>query len=191
VYLPIVLADAAAYHAHTLETMPERYTPGVRLRLEAGRYVRAEDYLRALDGCRVLRNEVDAAMAGSDGLVLPTLPIVAPLIGAITVDLGGTPHPVRNVMLRLTQLFNITGHPAVTLPCGTSASGLPCGLQLAGAFGQTDTLLHVAKGVEEVLRCRPLQTPLSPIGWRGSDLGGGGMSGGPAGGGMSGGGPPA
>jgi aspartyl-tRNA(Asn)/glutamyl-tRNA(Gln) amidotransferase subunit A len=151
VYLPIVLADAAAYHAHTLETMSERYTPGVRLRLEAGRYVRAEDYVRALDGCRVLRNEVDSAMAGSDALILPTLPIVAPPIGAITVDVGGTPHPVRNLMLRLTQLFNITGHPAITLPCGRSAAGLPCGLQLAGAFGQTDTLLHVAKGVEDAL----------------------------------------
>jgi aspartyl-tRNA(Asn)/glutamyl-tRNA(Gln) amidotransferase subunit A len=151
VYLPIALADAAAYHAHTLETMSERYTPNVRLRLEAGRYVRAEDYVRALDGRRLLRSEVDAAMAGSDALVLPTLSIVAPSIGATTVDIGGTPHPVRNVMLRLTQLFNITGHPAVTLPCGTSASGLPCGLQLVGAFGQTDSLLHVAKGIEDAL----------------------------------------
>src|SRR6185295_2456565 len=41
VYLHIALGDAAAYHATTLETMPERYTPGVRLRLEMGRYVMA------------------------------------------------------------------------------------------------------------------------------------------------------
>ncbi|MEQ1729885.1 MAG: amidase family protein [Vicinamibacterales bacterium] len=54
-------------------------------------------------------------------------------------------------MLRLTQLFNLTGHPAITLPCGTSASGLPCGLQLAGALGHTDALLGIARGVELAL----------------------------------------
>src|SRR4051812_32224881 len=46
VYLHLVLGDAAAYHATALETMPERYTPPVRLRLEMGRYVLAEDYVR-------------------------------------------------------------------------------------------------------------------------------------------------
>ena len=50
IYLHIVLGDAAAYHAPTLETMPERYTPAVRLRLEMARYVLAEDYVRALAG---------------------------------------------------------------------------------------------------------------------------------------------
>ena len=54
VYLHIALGDAAAYHAATLETMPERYTPPVRLRLEMGRYVMAEDYVRALAGREVL-----------------------------------------------------------------------------------------------------------------------------------------
>src|SRR4051812_11718849 len=63
VYLHIVLGDAAAYHAATLETMPERYTPAVRLRLEMSRYILAEDYVRALAGRAVLRREVDAALA--------------------------------------------------------------------------------------------------------------------------------
>ena len=110
-----MLADAAAYHAATLETMPERYTPPVRLRLEMGRYVLAEDYVRALAGRDVLRREVDAALAQHDALVLPTLPIPAPPIGATTVKVGTATEPVRNVMLRLTQLFNVTGHPAISI----------------------------------------------------------------------------
>src|SRR5215212_10111097 len=48
VYLHIVFADAAAYHATALDAMPERYTPAVRQRLEMSRYVLAEDYVRAL-----------------------------------------------------------------------------------------------------------------------------------------------
>jgi aspartyl-tRNA(Asn)/glutamyl-tRNA(Gln) amidotransferase subunit A len=148
VYLHISLADAAAYHATALDTMPERYTEPVRLRLEMSRYVLGEDYVRALAGREVLRREVDAALAQHDALVLPTLPIVAPPIGASSVQVGETKQPVRNMMLRLTQLFNVTGHPAISMPAGQSADGLPCAVQLVGLRGQTDALLKVALACE-------------------------------------------
>jgi aspartyl-tRNA(Asn)/glutamyl-tRNA(Gln) amidotransferase subunit A len=148
IYLLIVMADAAAYHAATLDAMPERYTQGVRLRLEMGRYVLGEDYVRALAGREVLRREVDAALAQHDALVLPTLPIPAPSIGATSVNVGGTSEPVRALMLRLTQLFNVTGHPAISLPVGHTSSGLPCGMQLVGVRGHTDALLRVALACE-------------------------------------------
>ena len=54
-------------------------------------------------------------------------------------------------MLRLTQLFNATGHPAVSIPCGTTPDGLPVGLQLVGRRHQTDQLLAVAEACEAVL----------------------------------------
>jgi aspartyl-tRNA(Asn)/glutamyl-tRNA(Gln) amidotransferase subunit A len=146
--------DAAAYHADTLETMPERYTTPVRLRLEMARYVLAEDYVRALEGRDGLRRAVDRAMAGYDALVLPTLPIPAPIIGASSVQIDDTPQLVRSLMLRLTQLFNVTGHPAISLPCGTTAEGLPCGLQLVGEAGETSALLDIAAMVEAQLVVR-------------------------------------
>jgi aspartyl-tRNA(Asn)/glutamyl-tRNA(Gln) amidotransferase subunit A len=148
VYLHISLADAAAYHAETLESMPDRYTAPVRARLELGRYVLAEDYVRALAGRDVLRREVDAALAEHDAIVLPTLPIAAPPIGADSVEVGGTKQPVRSMMLRLTQLFNLTGHPAISLPAGRTADGLPCAVQLVGLREQTDALLKVALACE-------------------------------------------
>jgi aspartyl-tRNA(Asn)/glutamyl-tRNA(Gln) amidotransferase subunit A len=161
VYLHLVLADAAAYHAATLERLPDRYTPAVRLRLEMGRYVLAEDYARALEGREILRREVDSALAEHAALVLPTLPIPAPPIGAASVQVGGVTEPVRNLMLRLTQLFNLTGHPAIALPAGNTRTGLPCSVQLVGA--ETDELLPVA------LACEAHITGLSP---RSGGLGG-------------------
>ncbi|HEY7169391.1 MAG TPA: amidase [Vicinamibacterales bacterium] len=152
IYLHLVFAEAAAYHAATLETMPERYTPPVRLRLEAARYVMAEDYVRALEGRALLAREVDRALDGVAALALPSLPIPAPPIGAAMVDVGSRREPVRNIMLRLTQLFNITGHPAVSLPCGRTAAGLPVGLQLVGAHGQTRELMQLALAVEALLK---------------------------------------
>ncbi len=148
IYLHIVLGDGAAYHATTLETMPEKYTAPVRLRLEMGRYVLAEDYVRAMAGRERLTREVDAAMAQHDALILPTLPIPAPLIGAATARVGSVEEPVRNLMLRLTQLFNITGHPAISMPCGQTSARLPCAVQLVGGRMQTDALLRVALACE-------------------------------------------
>lgn len=151
VYLHIVLPDAAAYHAATLERRPHAYTDSVRLRLEMGRHVLAEDYVRAVGARSVLRREVDRALAGVDGLLLPALAIEAPPIGASTVPVKGGTEPVRNVMLRCTQLFNLTGHPAISLPCGVTRGGLPIGLQIVGHFGQTADLLRVARAVEQTL----------------------------------------
>jgi aspartyl-tRNA(Asn)/glutamyl-tRNA(Gln) amidotransferase subunit A len=151
VYLHISLAEAARYHAPALERDAEAYTRPVRLRLELGRYVLAEDYLRALDGRRVLHAEVEAALEGRDALVLPTLPVPAPPIGASTVETDGGPEPVRAALLRLTQLFNLTGHPAITIPCGETSSGWPCGCQLVGRLDDAAALLDLAETLEPLL----------------------------------------
>ncbi len=155
IYLHIVLADAAAYHATALETMPERYTPPVRIRLEMARYVLAEDYVRALAGRERLMREVDAALAQHDALILPTLPIPAPPLGANTIQVGGVAEPIRNLMLRLTQPFNVTGHPAIAMPSGLTADGLPCSVQLVGCRMQTDALVRVALACESLVANRP------------------------------------
>jgi aspartyl-tRNA(Asn)/glutamyl-tRNA(Gln) amidotransferase subunit A len=151
VYLHTSLPEASAYHAGWLAAVPERYTRNVRLRLEMGRYLLAEDYVRAQAARIALRREVDAALDGCDALVLPTLPIPAPVIGAASVDVAGTTQPVRAMMLRLTQLFNLTGHPAVSIPMGETASGLPCGLQLVGRHQDTEGLLAAAAACEPIV----------------------------------------
>jgi aspartyl-tRNA(Asn)/glutamyl-tRNA(Gln) amidotransferase subunit A len=151
VYIHIHSSEGATFHARTLDSEPERYTPVVRRRLELGRYVLAQDYARAMEGRELLRREVDAALAGCDALVLPTLPIPAPPIGAETMPIGGREEPVRALMLRLTQLFNVTGHPAISIPCGVTADGLPVGLQLVGHRSQTNDLLSTALVIERLL----------------------------------------
>ena len=125
VCLHLLLPEAAAAHAHGLDRHADRYCPDVRLRLELGRYVLAEDHVRAQRGRAVLADAVDAALAGCDALVLPALAIPAPRLGAATVEIDGRPEPLRPLTLRLTQLFNATGHPAVSLPCGSTPAACP------------------------------------------------------------------
>ena len=151
IYLHIVLPEAAAYHAKTLDSRADDYTPNVRLRLEMGRYILAQDYARALRGREVLRAEVNRALEGRDGLLLPALAIPAPRLGVATVKVSGSEEPVRNITLRLTQLFNVTGHPALSAPCGHTFDGLPIGAQIVGREGGTRDLLQVAQACERYL----------------------------------------
>jgi aspartyl-tRNA(Asn)/glutamyl-tRNA(Gln) amidotransferase subunit A len=154
IYLHLVLADAVAYHARALERRPHAYTDGVRLRLEMGRSVIGEDYVRALRGRAIIRDEITRALTGVDALLLPALSVEAPPLGAAAVPVIGGSEPVRTAMLRCTQPFNLSGHPAISLPCGMSRAGLPIGLQIVGHHGRTADLLRTARIVERALATR-------------------------------------
>jgi aspartyl-tRNA(Asn)/glutamyl-tRNA(Gln) amidotransferase subunit A len=146
-YADIQLPEASYWHAATLDTCAADYQPGVRDRLLRGRTISAERYLRAMDRREVLTRQVDDALRGCDALLLPTLAIAPPMLGASEVEMdNGETVPVRSAMLRLTQLFNVTGHPAISLPI--RVDGLPVGLQLVGKRGGTAELLAVAQAVE-------------------------------------------
>jgi len=150
-YRTTVLYEAFRIHEQTLNDRPDDYSPGVRDRLEMGRDVSTTMYDQAQHDRGRLSQSVDTALGGVDALVLPTLPIPAPVLGTNAVEIGGSTQDVRQLTLRLTQLFDLTGHPAISLPCGTTGSGLPCGAQLVGHLGETSELLALAARYEQVI----------------------------------------
>ena len=167
-YPRIMLAEAFAYHRPTLDARADRYGEALRAQLDAGRYLAEDDYVRARAGRERLRAAVDAALesAPCDALALPTLPIPAPPIGEATVDVGGSATAIDALMLRQTQAFGLSGHPAISLPCGFTANGLPCGLQLVGRRGATDRLLHVASACELLVAVAPASRIARAVGAR-------------------------
>ena len=94
---------------------------------------------------------MDAALTDVDALVLPGMAIPAPVLGTDNITIDGVDEPVRPLMLRLTQPFNLSGHPAIVLPCGRTRDGLPLSLQLVGHKAATAALLDVAAAVEALL----------------------------------------
>jgi aspartyl-tRNA(Asn)/glutamyl-tRNA(Gln) amidotransferase subunit A len=149
IYVDIVLPEGAAWHGTMLDERAQDYSPTVHARFLAGRSISAVRYLAAQAARGQLRHAVDALLARADAIVLPTLPIVAPKLGLsdIAIDPAiGSPVPVRSAMLRQTQPFNLTGHPAITMPGAPVAGGLPVGVQLVGRT--TAQLLGVALSVE-------------------------------------------
>ncbi len=148
-YVNLALPEAAAWHAPWLDHHRADYSPLVHGRLLAGREISAVAYLQARHHRGLLRRAVDALLSSVDAVVLPTMPITAPLSGQAHVTIAGTDFLVRAAMLKHTQLFNITGHPAITLPLETD--GLPAGLQLVGPRESTPRLLDVAAACETAI----------------------------------------
>jgi aspartyl-tRNA(Asn)/glutamyl-tRNA(Gln) amidotransferase subunit A len=151
-YVNTVLPEAAAWHATYLDARGPLYTPVVRARLQSGRTIPAVAYLAARDVIEAIRRAVDAALASFDALVLPTLPLLAPPLGAADVEIdqaSGDRLTVRAAMLKHTQPFNLSGHPAISLPL--AVSGLPVGLQIVGPRNDTARLLALAAACEKIL----------------------------------------
>ena len=151
-YFHTVVKEGYEAHGRLLDTRRADYAPSVRERLELGRSVSDQEYRDAQHTRTVLRREVDAALDGRDALVLPTLPTPAPPSGAEQVTLGEVTVDVRTAALRLTQLFDLTGHPALTIPSEPTADGLPCGVQLVGAYGHTLELVELGTVQEARIR---------------------------------------
>ena len=153
-YRQTVMFEAFNIHRTTLSTCPDAYSPRVRARLELGATVSERDYAAARRTRDTLTQEVDALLETRECLVLPTLPMPAPPIGTETISLGvdDQPLPIRELTLRLTQLFDLTGHPALSIPMGVSPGGLPTAVQLVGRTGRTAALLRTAARYEDVIR---------------------------------------
>ena len=80
---------------------------------------------------------------------MPTLPIVPPRIGEQEVNVGRSTENIRSALLRFTRPGNLTGFPAVSIPCGFSSENLPVGLQLMGRFLEDEMVLRVAYAYEQ------------------------------------------
>ncbi len=147
----IAMAEATRYH-EAQGFFPARaaeYGEDVRKRLEMGREVRAVDYLNAFAVKREIEKEFQAAFARVDAIIAPALPIAAPRIGENELMLEGEKETVRSALVRLNRPANLTGDPAISIPCGFTRAGLPIGLQLIGAHWSEARLLAIALAYED------------------------------------------
>jgi aspartyl-tRNA(Asn)/glutamyl-tRNA(Gln) amidotransferase subunit A len=138
----------AAFRREALEShsglFPERaedYGDDVRRSLEEAVELTDGEVEAARRFRERVRDQLAEAFAGLDLLVTPTLPVVAPRYGEGT----------RAVLTRLTALFNLTGWPALALPCGAAEDGLPASVQLAARGGQDAVVLAAGAALEEAL----------------------------------------
>ncbi len=153
----VLVAEHYAAHETLLGPRWHRYGLSARLYTAMGAFVSAADYLRARTVGRLIRHDVDLILREVDALAMPTSPVV-------TAEAAREPGAHRRgINASFTAPFNLTGHPALSVPCGISATGLPIGVQLVGRWYDEPTLLRLAHAYERATAWHTLQPP-APIG---------------------------
>ena len=153
-YRAVQRPEATLYHTQMgwLGAHNERYTPTTLAYLELGGQVLATDYIQGQRIRRALTGELRALLANLDALAMPTLPIVAPRIDALDEPLlvDGREVTVGYMTLRNTFPFDLTGQPALALPCGFTEAGLPVSLQLVAGHFNEPALLRLGHAYQRV-----------------------------------------
>jgi aspartyl-tRNA(Asn)/glutamyl-tRNA(Gln) amidotransferase subunit A len=147
--MAILLAEASAEHRSLLRTRGDRLDPATRVMLELGELVPATHYAlaqRARAQLQTLTRRLYTSH-GLDALISPTLPTTTVPIDAMNgPDESGVDPMTEAIML--TWPANVTGLPALTIPCGFSDGGLPIGVQLMGRPFDEGTLYRLAHAYE-------------------------------------------
>lgn len=147
--LTIEAAEAGYIHEDRITNSIDKYGPDVRAALGWSHEITALSYIKALDRRRVLKNKTSALFEVVDFIATPTMPISAPRIGTRDLTLDGESEDIFACMIRYTAIFDMSGHPALSIPCGMSSDGLPVGLQLAGPYFSERRLLKAAHAYEQ------------------------------------------
>ncbi|MGB3408279.1 MAG: amidase [Jannaschia sp.] len=141
----VVAVEAATLHRHWIETRPDDYADQVRARIEPGLFYSGTRYVEALmRRGKICADWIGAALGAADAAILPAFPIPVPGIAETT---EGGPEAVAALIGKLTRntrAINYLGLPAVSIPIGLSASGLPMACQIVGRPWSEPLLLRIA-----------------------------------------------
>ena len=141
----IMLGEAFAYHERNLRSRPQDFGEMCRGRFRSGALFTSADYIQAQRVRNVLKREFAQVLRGVDLIASPTMSIQPPRF-----DESGPMTTPRTV--GFTGPYNMTGMPAISVPCGFTSAGLPVGLQLAGKPFDEPTVLRAAYTYQQQAR---------------------------------------
>jgi aspartyl-tRNA(Asn)/glutamyl-tRNA(Gln) amidotransferase subunit A len=153
-WIQIGAPEAYAYHERNLKEHGDMYGADVRTRLETGRALLSVNHVRAQQIRTMMQAECAKILQKCDLLITPTVPIPAPRINALD-------QTVIASLTRFTRYFNLTGLPAISVPCGFMPDGLPIGMQIAGRPFDEETVLRAAHAYEQNARWFERRPPIS------------------------------
>ena len=138
----------AAAQSPNLPQKADLYDPGLLEVIEAGLKLSSVDYVNAMIERNAIWQRVRTLFETYDLLVTPAMAVLPFAVGQNNADPlpGQNGRPLR--WSPFTYLFNLTGNPAITVPCARSESGLPVGLQIVGRRFDDLAVLQAARALE-------------------------------------------
>lgn len=159
----IVGPEAAAYHRRLLRESPELISPGIRELFTIGTIMPSAHYLKGLGARRIIRDALRRAFDRDrlDAAITPTLPATAALADQEMIPYRDMEEDVTSSYVRTTAPFNLSGQPALTVPCGFDRDGLPIGLQIAGRPFDEVTILRIGAAYEATTTWSEYRPPVN------------------------------
>ncbi|RYI79965.1 MAG: amidase, partial [Acetobacteraceae bacterium] len=148
----IIHAESFAIHQQDLRQRPEAYGRTTRERIMLGAFVTGPQYVQAQRLRHSLMREVDALFGEVDAI------LCAPAHGAAPLAAESDDGPWRRAQ-PITAAFNVTGHPALCLPAGFAANGLPLSLQIVGRNFDEATVLRIGQAYEQATEWHTKRPP--------------------------------
>ncbi len=148
-------SEAAGTQRDWLREHRDEYNWDTRLLLAVGARISADEYLHAQRVRTVVADEFAKVFDDYDFFITPTTGMVAPEISKGALDTGEVNSRVNAYVSRYTFLGNVTGVPAVSIPCGVDANGLPVGLMIYAAPWKEKELLNAAAAIDELVDSVP------------------------------------
>ncbi len=142
-------SETAAVHASLIQERGSDYAQGVLNTVAPGAFLSSSMVFKGQQARRVISRSMNELLQKVDVILTPAVPRVAWSLGGMN-ELGNTVVEVFNNIAYTTAAFNLTGHPAISVPCGLSSEGLPIGLQVAGRSFDEETVLRVAHVYESL-----------------------------------------
>ncbi len=143
----VARCESYVYHEPFLTKRAHLYQPETLKRIRSGQDVTASAYIEKSRELQKMRRAIVSIFSQVDVLITPTVPVLPPTIDALERE-PETLRPTELLMLRNTRPFNVWGLPTISVPCGFSKSGLPIGVQIAGAPGAEALVLRLAHAYE-------------------------------------------
>lgn len=146
IFMDVRSVEVYAYHEQWLAEAPSKYGATTRQRLvENAAEVQPSAYAKSRHQLEFMRRQIQTTFAAVDLLITPTMSLLPSKISDNVDAKGGLKYPLG---IRNTAPFNVLGLPAISIPCGLTTSGLPIGLQIAGAPFAESSVLALARAYE-------------------------------------------
>ncbi len=159
IWYTICAAEAAAVHEQWYPVRAGEYGPTFRAFLAEGQKIRGSDYAKAHAARQSLCRMVDELFQKVDLLLCPSMPVL-PMELKDFSPYGVLSRESVRTLLRHTALFDLTGSPTISVPCGFSTEGLPISLQLIGRHGEEGVVMQAGYAYEQATEWHSRRPPV-------------------------------
>lgn len=150
--------QTAVAHAETYPARASEYGPALSRLIDVGRATDAMSYQRVILDAIAFRGRMSALLETIDMLLAPVQPFAAPTheqLGALAQD-----PELNQRLIQFTSPFNVSGHPALSMPCGHTADGMPIGCQLVGRRGYESALIAAGEAFQGISKWHRMHPPV-------------------------------